>query len=126
MKAKDKPVGTMIRPGGSAVLPPPPVRVMLTPDPRDEREIATLRAEVERLTRERDELVKMVAEARAATDDRLADALARVGVLEAAARVAEFDLRSIRMDLSDMTQVSRVQRVMDRLRVALAPGKGEP
>ena len=115
---------------------------------------ATLRAEVERLTRERggyrekranenENLRARVAEVERERDEAYRwqgihaevitkvkperdAALARVGVLEAAARVAEFDLRSIRMDLSDMTQVSRVQRVMDRLRVALAPGKGEP
>jgi hypothetical protein len=45
---------------------------------------------------------------------------ARVALLEAALRDAESDLRCIRMDLSDFSQVSRVQRVMDRLRAALS------
>ncbi len=60
----------------------------------------------------------------AALTERYVPLVEEIERLRAALREAESDLRCIRMDLSDMTQVSRVQRVMDRIRVALSSTRG--
>jgi hypothetical protein len=45
---------------------------------------------------------------------------AEIDTLRLVLRDAESDLRCIRLDLSDLTQATRVQRVIDRLRAALS------